>query len=184
MKKDEGIIKNLVSLLPVFLMILFTLVILQIQVHQASSVFIEDALVASNLASAVINVEEYGISHQLQISDPKEACNLFKRALQANLSLNDQWVSQNSSLIFGLVTLDEYSIYEVRGNDIVQYTFPNGRPENMYTTEYKGGVGNVEAADGTRIESTSVYSKISFQVKFFNRVIDVYKQKCVDIVEN
>ena len=184
MKKDKGIFKNLVSFVPVFLITLFTLILLQLQIHQASSVFIEDALAASNLASAVIDVEEYGISHQLLINDPREACGIFKRALQANLALNDKWESQNSSMIAGLVKLDEYAVYEVRGNDIVCYAFPGGSQENMHVTEYKDGAGNLEAPDGTKIESTSIYSRISFQVRFFHQIIDVYKQKCVDVVEN
>ena len=40
---------------------------MQMEVFRASSQYMEDALAASNLAAAVVDVEEYGISHKLLI---------------------------------------------------------------------------------------------------------------------
>lgn len=184
MKKDRGFFDNIIAALPVAVAALLVVMIIQMEVYQAASTFIEDGLVASNLASAIIDIEEYGISHQLLIEDPAAACESFKKVLKSNLKLNEQLQCANSSIMDGQVTITEYSIYEVRGADVIQYYFPNGRPENVVRREYAGGVGNVSAPDGTIIYSTSIYSRIDFQENFFGTPINVFKQKCVDIVEN
>lgn len=180
-KKDSGILKNMVGVVPIIVVIMLAVFSLQFEISQAASAEIEDALVEANLASAVIDIQKYGASHQLLISSPQAACETFQRVLQANLSLDEQWECKNSSLIEGKVRLDEYSIYEVRGRDIIQYCF---KQNTMSTQAFAEGVGRIEAPDGTKIQTTSVYSKISFQVRFFGRLIEVYKHKCVDVITN
>ena len=39
--------------------------VLQLEHYRAASLYLEDALAASNLASAVVDVQEYGISHNI-----------------------------------------------------------------------------------------------------------------------
>ncbi len=66
-KTEEGQLEWITGLF--FLLILGILLCgtLQLDVFRASAVYLEDALAASNLASAVIDVEEYGISHTILI---------------------------------------------------------------------------------------------------------------------
>lgn len=65
--------------------------LLQIETLRASAHYMEDALAASNLAAAVIDVEEYGISHRLQIDSAEEAYIRYQRAIMGNLNLNENW---------------------------------------------------------------------------------------------
>ena len=45
------------------------------------------------------------------------------------------------------------------------------------------GLGSVKTPDGTLVESTSIYSRISFPVKgIFGVEIEAVKQKTVDII--
>lgn len=182
MRKDEGFVENLTGLLPVLAALLFMVVFIQLNVNQAAAGFIEDALAASGLASAVVDVREYGISRSLVVEDPGKCFQIYKRALADNLGLDDSWVCRNSSMISGKVTVCEYSIYEVTGADVVWYCFP--QTGGMTRREFPGGAGTVRAADGTLIHSTSVYSRIGFPVTSLGRQIYCYKEKCVDIVEN
>lgn len=182
MKKDEGLVENLTGMIPVLAALLFMVVFVQLGVNQAAASMIEDALAASNLASAVISVEEYGISRCLAVEDPEKSFQIYRRALADNLGLDDTWVCRNSSMISGKVTVYEYSIYEVTGTDVVWYCFP--QTGGMERKEFPGGAGTVKAADGTLIQSTSVYSRIGFPVNCLGREIYCYKEKCVDIVGN
>ena len=43
--------------------------LLQMEIFRSSAQYLEDALAASNLAAAIIDVEEYGVSHRIQIED-------------------------------------------------------------------------------------------------------------------
>ncbi len=45
----------------------------------------EDALALSNLASAVIDIEEYGITQKVLITDPEQAYERYCHALRENL---------------------------------------------------------------------------------------------------
>ena len=62
---------------------------LQIELYRASSGYLEDALASSNLAAAVIDVEEYGKTHNVLIGNAYQARERFEKALKINLGLND-----------------------------------------------------------------------------------------------
>jgi len=48
-------------------------------------------ITASNLASAVIDIQEYGVNHNLIIKDPAHAYSIYQDALKVNMGLNDHW---------------------------------------------------------------------------------------------
>ena len=113
---------------------------LQIREYISLKTHTEDTLAASNLASAVIDIQEYGINHNLVIKDPEQAYSIYQEALKINMGLN-------------------YSATETLGSA----TSPNGQV----------------------IESTSVYSRISYQVDgYFGVTVPAEKDKLVDIVKN
>ena len=62
---------------------------LQIALYRESAMYMEDALALSGLASAVIDVEEYGITQKVRITDPEEAYERYCHALKENLGLDD-----------------------------------------------------------------------------------------------
>ncbi|MCM1045763.1 MAG: hypothetical protein NC417_09645 [Candidatus Gastranaerophilales bacterium] len=154
---------------------------LQMDGYRMTSLYLEDALAASNLASAVIDIQEYGVSHTVQISDPTEAYALYVEALRGNLGLDDNWECANRSLISGPVTVEDYTIYNVRGDHIAIWH----RKDNGQSWEEEGMVGEVYAPDGSLVESTGVYSQISFEVKgFLGVTVTACKGKLADIAIN
>lgn len=165
----------------VFLLILLS-VQLQMRIFMATSTYMEDALAASNLASAVIDVREYGMTHIVKIASPDDAFELYCEALKQNLSLNDEWESGKKDLIYGQVEILKYEIYNVEKNNITIYSYGT---EGEYVRALPNRLGSVYTPDGVLVESTSVYSKIRFPVKGILGIeIDAKKDKTVDIVSN
>lgn len=154
---------------------------LQMEVFRSSSHYLEDALALSNLASALIDVEEYGISHKLVIPDPQQAYERYKEAVKGNLNLNDSWECPAVGMISGPVSIVEYRVYNVSGND-VQVTYFD---ENGLISSWQETLGNAVAPNGVAVESTGVYSEIAYQVEgLFGVSVRAHKGKLVDVVEN
>lgn len=179
MKKDDGFLEQQISLLAVILAAFLIAVLVQLFLHQAAAGILENALAASNLASAVIDLEEYGSSGNLVVTEPEECYQIYSRALKDNLGLDEEWTRPDSSIVSGQVQVYEYSLYEVRGEDVTQYTC--AQTGGISRTEHAGGTGKVAAPDGTVIHSTSVYSRIGFPIRFLGLQLDVRMDKCVDV---
>ena len=181
MKKHNGHFSYFASLYFILFVLVIIASILQIHTYLIIKDNTEDALAASNLASAVIDIEEYGINHNIVVSNPDNAYRLFQDALKINMGLDEEWNSTDHSGISGEVIIQEYIIYNVRGSNVDIYHFGN----TTYFHTVAGGLGIVEAPNGQKIESTSVYSKISFTVEgIFNIRTEAVKDNLVDIVKN
>lgn len=155
--------------------------ILQLDMFRASAAYLEDALAASNLASAVIDVEEYGISHAILIKDPDRAYGIYLSALRGNLNLNEEWECPAKGLIGGKVSVLNYTVYNVKEDSVDIYHYDgNGQ------MTFSGGVpGAVQAPDGKWIESTSIYSEVTYPVRGIMGVeAQAYKSNLADIVAN
>lgn len=165
-----------------FLLFLAVLLItcLQINTYQASALYLEDALAASNLASAVIDLEEYGTTHAILVDDPIAAYERFCTAVKGNLQLNENWESENKTLISGPVNVINYTIYNVKDENVTVYEVNSGG-----VWEWQGVLGSVTAPNGIFIETTSIYSEITFPVAGFGgTVTTAHKGKLIDIVSN
>lgn len=153
--------------------------VLQIDIFRSSSGYLEDALALSNLASAVVNVEEYGISHRLLIDDPQQAYERYRTAVKGNLNLDENWESEAVRMISGPVSINNYTVYNVSGNDVEVSCFD----ENGLLTQWNETLGAAEAPNGVTVESTGVYSEISYEVEGLLGVkTRAHKGKLVDIV--
>ena len=95
---------------------------LQIREYISLKTHTEDTLAASNLASAVIDIQEYGINHNLVIKDPEQAYSIYQEALKINMGLNDQW-EDPTGLISSPVLVEQYIVYNVRGSEVEVTSF-------------------------------------------------------------
>lgn len=179
--KQEGQVEWAAGLFFLLFFVIFLCAQLQINGYRATALYLEDALAASNLASAVIDLEEYGISHTIQIENPDAAFERYLDALKENLSLDENWECSNRSLISGKVVVENYIVYNVKNGVVnVYYVGADGRLQ-----ESTGMLGFVEAPNGVIIESTGIYSEISFPVEgFLGVVTETRKGKLVDVVPN
>jgi hypothetical protein len=141
----------------------------------------EDALAASALASAVVDIEEYGKTNMLLIASPEKAYEAFRKSLQVNLKLDESWESQQEE-IAGKVTVWEFTIYQVRKEDVTVFTI--GKSGVKEYTQV-GGRGMMRMPEGTLVESTSIYSKIGFPVKgYLGMETYAWTDIAVDIVSS
>lgn len=153
---------------------------IQLASWSATSDYLEDALAASNLASALIDVEEYGRSHRVLIRDPSAAFDIYREAVRENLGLNEAWESSNFGLISGPVEIVDYVIYNVDGNRVEAVRMDT---DGCPLERWSGERGEVLAPNGRTVEYTGVYSEIRFTVEGFPGVtVDAHKGKLVDIV--
>lgn len=179
LRRGEGSIQWSVGLFFLVFLLVILCADLQISRFQAASLYLEDALAASNLASALIDVEEYGISHRVQISDVESAFRMYQQAVKDNLHLNDSWESENGAFISGPVTVVNYTVYNVGEELVTIHTM--GGDGILHTTQ--STPGNVRAPNGVPVEHTGIYSEISFPVNgLWGITVTAHKGKLVDIV--
>lgn len=99
--------------------------------------------------------------------------------VKINMGLNDQW-EDPTGLISSPVRVEQYIVYNVRGSEVEVTSFGEGL--NYSATET---LGSATSPNGQVIESTSVYSRISYQVDgYFGVTVPAEKDKLVDIVKN
>ncbi len=164
-----------------FLMVLIVAMFqFRIYTIMIAGAYVEDALAASNLASALIDIREYGRSHEVRIEDTQEAFGIYRDALYCNLALDDEGYSAREELLEGQLWISEYIVYNVLG-DQVRIAVYDG--EGNCLRQENDKVGNVRTPDGTPVEHTAVYSRVGFSVVgLLGHNIDAEKEKTVDIV--
>lgn len=176
--KKDGQIGCLFGLFITLLLGVMLCAVLQLEHYRAVSLYLEDALAASNLASAVVDVREYGISHSVLIARPEEAYKTYQWAVRGNLNLNAAWEGQAGSLVQGPVSIVQYIVYNVRDGEVAIYHFD----EYGQMTQRREALGNVAAPNGITVENTSVYSEITFEAEgLFGVTVKAHKGNLADI---
>ncbi len=180
--KHVGKIDLFTGLLAAFIVVLVMFVCLKLSHFMIAGAYVEDALAASNLASALIDVEEYGKSHTLRIIDPQEAYEIYKEALSINLGLDEAGQSSQKELMEGPVKILSYMVYNVENDRVDIFSLSEGETMQQLPS---GEVGLIYTPDGILVETTTIYSRISFRVKGLeNQYIYAEKEKSVDVKRN
>lgn len=180
LQKNKGQVDVVVGMFYVLMVLVVILFGFRITQYMLISATVEDALAASNLASAVIDIKEFGKSHTIRIQDPENAFLLYREALCHNLHLDEYLNTTNQELLASGVTIEEYIVYNVSDDLVEIYVLDENGQIQRYDT---ATAGQVYTPDGVYVESTTVYSRISFQVNgLFDRKIGAVKEKSVDIV--
>ena len=181
MKKDKGAIEYSMSLMLVVVSVLMMLFCFRIRSARVEKMYVEDALVSANLAAAVIDTDVYGETEKLIITDELRAYERFQSALKTNLNLDDDYMPRNTFLMENAVKVLEFHIYNVDEYTVTHIIFDeygSKRTEVM-------GLSGAATPDGTDVESTTIYSKIEFDVKgFLTQRNRMTLEKSVDIVKN
>ena len=177
--KDRGQAEWVLGLF--FLLVLAVLMntMLTLASWRSTAGYLEDALAVSNLASALIDLEEYGKSHRVVIADASAAYDIYVDAVRENLGLDDNWECANRTLIAGPVEIVDYIVYNVDQNRV--NAFRVGR-DGRVSERWSGARGAVKAPNGVMVEYTGVYSEICFDVEGFAGVsVQAHMGRLVDI---
>lgn len=147
--------------------------------YMVTAAGVEDALAASNLAAAIIDVEEYGRSHIITISDPDKAFQMYRDALCYNLKLDDNLMSSDRDFLVGQVEIQEFIIYNVQGN-MVNILGYDGKGQMLWSMQEP--LGTVVTGNHVNVETTTIYSRIGYWVEgLAGNQIYGEKEKSVDI---
>lgn len=153
----------------------------QLEIYRYTSRHLEDALTASVLAAAVIDVETYGRTHEVRIDSPELAYERFQKALRSNLNLREDLEPNQNPGLTGGVQILNFSVINVREGKTQVYCYQNGEHfYHLYETQ-----GNYIAPNQIPVESTAVYGEIicgSFGL--FGVELPIQKKRLVDIVNS
>lgn len=179
--REQGQVSWVLGLFLILFLAILLCMQLQVALYRESAMYMEDALALSNLASAVIDIEEYGITQKVLITDPEQAYERYCHALRENLGLDNHFMAQNRRMISGQVEIQNYTIYNVT-SDLVEIW---QRDRDGTVSVWSGNVGNVHALNGQMIEETGVYSEIAYPVEgFLGTRVMAHKGKLVDVIRN
>ena len=168
-----------VGLFGIFVVTMVMFAGLKIAQFMVTGAYVEDALAASNLASALIDVEEFGKSRVVRIKDPVSAYALYREALSHNLMLDEDGRSFQQELLEGPIEVRSYIIYNVEREQVKIFAFS---PDAEGAVVSIAALGEVYTPDGIEVETTTVYSRVQFQVKGIGSIyIQAEKEKSVDI---
>jgi len=181
-KKNYGKVELVLGMFAFLVVLLVMFFGLKITHFMIAGAYVEDALAASNLASALIDVEEYGKNGTISIREPANAFRIYREALSTNLQLDEDGNSFQRELLQGPVRILSYIVYNVRGDQVEAYTFDG---DGNMTDVQQGEVGAVYTPEGVLVETTAIYSRVEFGVRGIGKqFISAQKEKCVDIKRN
>lgn len=185
LKKDKGTIFNPVMFLMV-LILTAQLLLLFVEYKRVAWVSgaVTDSMTDALLGACTLNETElyhYGTTDELAILDPKEKYDIFKDILCEELGLSAQMqvTDKSMALLTGTVSITDFGIYSVYGDDIIFYDFDESG--GYTTTVLEGMSGTYTAGNGKVIESTAMMAEIGFTVEFFGVSVDVNKYHMVDV---
>ena len=146
-----------------FCLFLFVLIMVQMELfrYHTSALYLEDALAASGLAAAVVDLEEYGISDEIRIRDREECYRRYEQALRSNLGLNEQWQSEREQWITGNVQIEQFIIYTVGAGG----SYSESRDAQGQWSLQQSLGEEIYAPNGRLIQQTGIYGQVSYDVK-------------------
>ena len=97
--KNAGFINYSLCIMFVVLTVLLVLFSMTLKEISFTKTLVEDGLMASNLASAVIDIDEYGTTNNIVITDTIHAYTVFLNALKDNLGLDNNLKPYNDRVI-------------------------------------------------------------------------------------
>lgn len=184
-KKDAGTIFNPVMFL-VILILTAQLLLLFVEYKRITWVSgaVTDTMTDALLGACTLNEEElyhYGRTDGLEILYPKEKYDLFRSLLCEELGLGaDMQVTDRSiALLTDEVTITDFKVYSVRGNDITVYDFDE--TAGYTTLLMEDAVGSFAAGNGEVIDRTALVAEIDFTVDFIGIPLKVSKYHMVDV---
>lgn len=183
MKKKEGSISEFcIGGMAIFIIAIVLVTIFKLKEIDITRNLVEDGLALSNLAAATIDIKEYGTSNKIINNDFNKSYNDFLTSLKYNLNLDDNYNPKKNKFIKSKVTVDDFKIYNVIGNDIeVNSRSSSGVKKDLIVNGY----GTAKTPDGVLIKTTTIYSKISFDIKSLlnKETYRVAREKSVDVTD-
>lgn len=136
LKKDEGFIQYVLAIMVICIIALISLYMVKMRTIEIQKQEVEDAITASALASAIVDINEYGTYNYIRSNDghgsgtlagssnewsssETNLLNIFKENLMTNLGLEYRYINgiqtmmpkESNKIISGPVTITKFYIY-------------------------------------------------------------------------
>lgn len=181
MKRDKGSVEYSMCIMLLMVSVLLILFCFRIRSARVEKTYLEDGLASANLAAAVIDTDRYGETEELVITDTAGAYQTFQKALKTNLNLDDSFMPRDTYLMETPLKIQEFHIYNVEEDGITHVIYDS----NGSKVTQEMALGGAVTPNGKEIESTTVYSRIEFDVKgFLTQRNRLTLENSVDVVKN
>ena len=184
-KRDAGTIFNPVMFW-VILILTAQLLMLFVEYKRVTWVSgaVTDSMTDALLGACTLNEEElyhYGRTGELEILYPKEKYDLFRSLLCEELGLTEDMkvTDHGTALLTDNVTIKDFRVYSVRGQDIMLYDFDENAGYTTVLLEDLAGV--YDAGNGEVIEKTALLAEITITINFMGFPVKVNKYHMVDM---
>ncbi len=177
--KKEGMIGLVISMFFLLMVLVLAVYLVYLLSIVQIGATVEDALVASELAGALIDIERFGKTDEIVIEDTDRSYAFFYESLKNNLRLDGMGNSSMEELNCGPVSVLDFRVYNVYGEEVSEIVY-DGKGRKI--GENLGRLGEMKTPDNKEIVSSTIYGKIGFYVKGMNSTV-IYgeKEKTVDI---
>lgn len=147
---------------------------------------VTDTMTDALLGACVLNEEElyhYGMTDELEIFYPQEKYDIFRGLLCEELGLTQEMhvTNRSTALLTGAVSINDFKVYSVNGNDIILYDFDE--TADYTTSQLNDMAGVYDAGNGKMVENTTLVAEIGFQIKFMGVPVEVKKYHMVDVTK-
>lgn len=172
MRKKDGSIVYLMS--AAIILIVGVFILMNVIIRRAAVVHnsVDNGLVAANLAAEIVDLDKFAEDRVIKIKDNEKSYEIFYNTLIKNLNLNN-----DEKIIGNKVNIDQFTIYNVEGKNVRIINIKPAYSEKLVI----GGIHNVRTPSGAKIDSTSIYSRISYKVKGFFKYNTLINQATTDI---
>lgn len=177
--KREGMIGLVISMFFLLMVLVLAIYLVYLLSIVQIGATVEDALVASELSGALIDIERFGKTGEIMIEDTDRSYAFFYESLKNNLCLDVNGNSSMEELNCGPVSILDFRVYNVSGEEVFEIVY-DGKGRKI--GENTGRLGEMKTPDNKEIVSSTIYGKIGFYVKGMNSTV-IYgeKEKTVDI---
>ena len=178
-KKDSGSIFSPVMYLMI-LLLTAQLLILFVEYKRVTWVSgaVTDSMTDALLGACTLNEDElyhYGTTGELEITNPKEKYNIFKKILSEELGLSEELLvtDHTLALLEDEVQIKDFRVYSVSGDDITFYDFDASGGYHTTVLPDMAGVYCIE--NGEVVGQTTLTAEIEFTVRFLGMPLKVGK---------
>ena len=191
MQKDDGKIGFVIPIMIFMLLMVFVAFTWRMKIISSAKIQVADAITDANLAAAVVDTDLYGSAYRIENYNYTDMYNKYLRTLKASLDLDDTLTPRTSTYLASAVKIEDFWVYNVVKNEegeitrvILHKVYDNGIATNIDTT-YTSDFDEIRTPDGSRVESLTIYSNISFDVDLIaGYKVNVSKDESVDVVSN
>ncbi|URZ05898.1 hypothetical protein [Clostridium felsineum] len=187
-KKNEGNTAiAILSLFTIILIGLFGMFILFHQVLVSRAEGVQDDVTLSNLATYK-NIDQQALAinnSDLRITDIEGAFETFKQYLQKNMKLDSNMNGLSGSIADGTVTIKEFTIYNVKENDVEIFTYSDNTHIFVRNEVKDKNTDVVKTVNNAIVKNTTVHATIQYNIDLmFGNKKEVTTSVGTDLVKN